>query len=172
MKAIGDYGHIEGALRINLKDRYFPVFELGYASCDHTEKTTSVNYQTKAPYGKVGIDFNILKDKRDIYRLYIGARYALTSFKADYSAPPVEDPIWRGTSEWAEKDMKCKYHWLEAVAGIQAKIWGPIDLGWSARYLKRLSYSEGDYSRAWYVPGYGKSGNSNFIATFNIIFGI
>lgn len=169
MRVIGDYGHFSGALRINLKDRYFPAFELGYASCDETDDGTHINYKTSAPFWKVGADFNIMRNKHDIYRVYIGARYAFTSYKADYSAPPVEDPIWGGTSEWGETDMKCKCSWAEILFGVQAKIWGPIDLGWSMRYCKRLSYSEGDYSNAWYVPGFGKTGNSNITATFDFI---
>lgn len=35
---LGDYGQYEAALRINLKDKYFPIFELGLAK--PTMKTT------------------------------------------------------------------------------------------------------------------------------------
>ena len=33
---IGDYGQYEAALRINLKDRYFPIVEAGIGKADHT----------------------------------------------------------------------------------------------------------------------------------------
>ena len=135
------------------------------------EKTTNISYKTKAPYGKIGVDFNVMKNKHDDYRLYVGARYAFTSFKVDYSSPPVTDPFWGDTKiEWGEENMKCKYHWAEAVFGAQAKIWKFIHLGWSLRYRKRVSYSEGEHSKAWYVPGFGKSGNSNIMGTFHLIF--
>ena len=29
MKVFGDYGHVEGALRVNLKGKYFPIVEIG-----------------------------------------------------------------------------------------------------------------------------------------------
>ena len=141
--------------------------------CDHEEKTRNITYKTKAPYGKIGVDFNVMKNKHDDYRLYIGARYAYTNFKVDYSSPPITDPFWHDTQiEWGEENMQCKYHWAEAVFGAQAKIWKFVHLGWSLRYRKRLSYSEGEHSKSWYVPGYGKSGNSNIMGTFHLIFAI
>lgn len=172
MKTLGDYGQYEAALRINLKDRYFPIVELGYGMCDHTDDATFINYKTNAPYGKIGVDFNILKNKHDIYRVYLGGRYALTSFSVDYESRPVADYYWGGISPWGETDMKCNYHWAELLFGIQAKIWGPIHLGWSLRYLRRISYKQGEHSNAWYVPGFGISDNANFGATFNVIVAI
>jgi len=172
MMQLGDYGQYEGALRINLKDRYFPVVELGYGKCDYEDKVTNIIYKTNAPYGKVGIDFNVLKNKHDIYRLYIGARYAYTSYKVDFSCPNITDAYWGSTADWSMHDMKCSYHWAEVLFGTQVKLWGPFELGWSLRYRKRISYSEGDYSKSWYVPGYGKSGKTNIMATFHVIFAI
>ena len=61
--AVSDYGQYEAALRINLKDKYFPVFELGYGTANHEDDpVTHVVYKTSAPYGKVGMDFNIMKN--------------------------------------------------------------------------------------------------------------
>ena len=69
MKLLGDRGQYEAGVRINLKDRYFPVAEVGYGMCDHEEKTTSITYKTKAPYCRIGLDFNVMKNKHDAYRL-------------------------------------------------------------------------------------------------------
>ena len=78
--AIGDYGQYEASLRVNLKDRYFPVIELGVGRADYTDDVTQTSYKTSAPFGRIGIDFNLLKDKHDIYKLFAGVRYAFTSF--------------------------------------------------------------------------------------------
>lgn len=64
--------------------------------------------------------------------------------------------------------MSCTYHWLEAVFTIDAKIFGPVRMGWSVRYKRRLFHTHGDIGEAWYVPGYGKSGNSRLGGEFNI----
>jgi len=55
------------------------------------------------------------------------------------------------------------------VFGVDATIWGPIHLGWSVRYRQRISYDNGMLGNSWYVPGYGKDGNSCFGGTFNVI---
>lgn len=164
----GDYGQYEAALRINLKDRYFPTFETGIGKADHTNEITQISYKTTAPYFKIGADFNILKNKHDIYRLFVGARYAFTSFKYDLSAPDVSDPVWQGNAPYSASNVNCSYHWMEALIGVDAKMWGPVHLGWSLRYRGRLAYNDGRLGKSWYVPGYGKTGSSNLGGTFNV----
>lgn len=168
MMAVGDYGQYEAALHLNLKDKYFPVFELGYGRADHTEETTQLSYKTSAPYFRIGADFNVLKNKHDIYRLFVGVRYAFTSFKYDLSSPGVNDPVWGGVTPYEATDVKCNYHWLEVGLGVDVKLAGPLHLGWSLRYKQRLSADEGTLGKAWYVPGFGETGTSAFGALFNV----
>ncbi len=165
---LGDYGQYEAALRINLKDKYFPTIELGIGKADHNDDVTSITYKTTAPYGKIGMDFNVLKNKHDIYRFYVGARYAMTSFKYDLSHPVITDPVWGGEASYSAKDVKCSCQWIEALLGVDAKIWGPVHLGWSLRYRSRISHKDGAIGNSWYVPGFGKSGSSNIGGTFSI----
>src|SRR5574344_1577034 len=49
MLLFGDYGQYEGALRINLKDKYFPIIELGYGKCDHIEERTNIRATVCTP---------------------------------------------------------------------------------------------------------------------------
>ena len=164
----GDYGQYEAALRINLKDRYFPIVELGIGKADHNDDATDITYNTSAPYAKIGVDFNLLKNKHDIYRLFAGARYAFTSFKYDLSHPGMTDPVWGGMAPYEGYGIKCSYQWLEIVIGVDAKMWGPVYLGWSVRYRSRLSHNDGTMGNTWYVPGFGKAGSSSLGGTFNI----
>ena len=50
-----------------------------------------------------------------------------------------------------------------------AKIFGPLHLGWSVRYKRRLSYDIAEMGNCWYVPGYGKAGSTRLGGTFNIM---
>ncbi len=110
--AVSDYGQYEAALRINLKDKYFPIFELGYGKANHEDDpVTHVVYKTSAPYGKVGMDFNILKNKHDIYRVYVGARYAYTSFKYDAANPTLTDPVWQDPADIEINNASATCHW-------------------------------------------------------------
>lgn len=168
-KAVSDYGQYEAGIRVNLKDKYFPVLELGLGKASHDDIITQTSYKTSAPYGKIGADFNIMKDKHDIYRVYVGARYAYTSFTFDVDHPDLTDPVWGGTSPFHGHDIKASCHWFEALASIDAKIAGPFHLGWSVRYKRRLAHDDGSLGNVWYVPGYGKQGDTRITGTFDII---
>ena len=60
---VSSYGQYEAALRVNIKGRYFPIIELGIGQADNEDDVTNVRYKTSAPFGRIGIDFNLLKNK-------------------------------------------------------------------------------------------------------------
>ena len=170
---LSDHGEYEGALRINLHDQWFPVFEVGIGRANHEkDEVTELTYKTTAPFFRVGMDWNILKKKHGSNRLYAGFRYAFTSYKVDIIRENLPDPVWKSESGFGVKDMSCSMHWAEAVLGIDAKIFGPLHMGWSVRYKKRLSHKDGDIGTTWYVPGFGINDSSNLAANFNIIIDI
>ena len=51
---VSDYGQYEASLRVNLKDKYYPVFELGYGKADAFDESTQITYKTSAPYARLG----------------------------------------------------------------------------------------------------------------------
>ncbi len=167
--AFSDYGQYEAALRVNLKDKFFPVVELGYGKADAENVTTGMAYKTSAPYFRVGLDYNLLKNKHDDYRVYGGLRYAFTSYKYDAYTTGIKDPVWGDDAGYRLEDVKCNCHWMEAVVGVDAKIIGPLRLGWSLRYRRRLAHNDGDAGNTWYIPGFGKQGGTRLGGTFNII---
>ena len=167
---LSDYGQYEAALRINLKDKYFPIWELGLGKADATDESTNLHYKTSAPYGRIGLDWNLMKNKHDIYRLYGGFRYGFTFYKYDLEGPDLEDPVWGGTAPYGAKGVSCNFHWLEGVFGVDAQIWGPIRMGWSVRYRRRIAHNDGNIGNTYYVPGFGKQGGSRFGGTFNITY--
>lgn len=167
-RQVSDYGQYEAYLKVNLKDRYFPVFELGLGDAKHDDDAiTNISVKTRAPYARIGCDFNLSKNKHDIYRMFGGVRYALTSFDFEVSHPGVTDPVWGGTAEYAAKE-KCTFHWMELVFGVDAKVVGPVHLGWSVRYRHKIHSTKCDIGDPWYVPGYGRSGNSRIGGEFNL----
>ena len=163
-----DHGQFEAALRVNIRDKYYPVIEVGYGMCDYDDDVTKIHYKTNAPYARIGIDFNLLKNKHGIYKLFCGARYGFTMFDLDLTRPGLKDPVWGTPAEYGGEGIECNYHWLEAAMGIDAKIWGPLHMGWSIRYRQRISYDCGDLDNCWYVPGYGKGGSSRIGGIFHV----
>ena len=66
-------------------------------------------------------------------------------------------------------DVRSHLLWIEASFGVDAKIWGPIRMGWSVRYKIRAHQKSNDLGEPWYVPGYGRGGSSTLGATFNVL---
>ena len=168
-----DNGQYEGALRVNLHDEWFPIVELGYGKAKHADDpVTHLRYETAAPYFRVGIDKNLLKQKHGPYRFYAGLRYAYTSYKVDLARDDFPDPYWNWKTGFGVKDEQCNYHWLEIALGADATIWGPLHLGWSVRYKRRIAHNDGALGRTWYVPGFGVDNDSRLGGTFNVIIDI
>lgn len=172
VRALSDYGEYEAALRINLHDEYFPIVEIGYGDCDHYEEVTEISYSTSAPYFRLGCDFNLLKNKHGPNRLYGGVRYGFTSYKVDVSRYDQTDPVWGTETDFIVDGEKCNYHWIEAVVGVSVKIWGPLHLGWNVRYRRRVAKKNITAGKTWYVPGFGKYGDSRLGADFSVILDI
>jgi hypothetical protein len=104
--------------------------------------------------------------------LYAGFRYAFTSYKVDIIRENLPDPVWKSKTQFSIQDYPCNMHWLEAVIGIDAKIFGPLHLGWSVRYKRRIAHKEGDFGNTWYVPGFGTNDKDCLAANFNVIIDI
>lgn len=168
-RALSSYGEYEAMVRVSLRDRYFPVVEVGIGSCDADDVATAVRFKTSAPFARIGCDFNLMRNKHDIYRLFLGGRLAYTSFKYDISAAPIDDPAFGGQADYSATGVSCSQGWYEAVGGVEAKIWGPVRLGWSVRYKGRLTHKDGDVGKPYYIPGYGRNGSTKLGATFHVI---
>lgn len=166
------YGQYEAAARINLRGRYFPIFELGIGTSNHTNETTSLHYRVHSPYYRIGMDYNVAKNVRGAGRIFVGLRYAFSSYKFDVDGPSITDPIYGGTIPFNYEGVRGTNHWGEAVFGLEARVWGILHLGWSIRYKMRIYNKKTAVDNAWYVPGYGKNDTHALGGTFNVIFDI
>lgn len=156
-----DFGTLEASLRLNLKNTYFPVAELGFADCDVFEPNTDISYKTSAPYLRVGFDINLLKDKFQENRLFAGFRYGVSTYQFDIAGPAVTDPVWGGAEPFSQKGISTTSHWLELAFGVQVKVWKNLHMGWSVRYKRELSSSKNNYANPYYIPGYGTTTNAS-----------
>lgn len=167
--SLSDYGEYEAALRLNLKNKYFPIIEVGYGKAEHlNDEVTGISYKTSAPYFRIGCDLNLLKNKNSENHFYGGIRYAFTNYKVDMSRLDMQDPVWGNMANFIIEGESCNQHWLEVVFGIDSKIWGPMHLGWSVRYKRRIAHKDSSAGNTWYVPGYGKYGDTRLGANFYV----
>lgn len=169
MLGVANYGSVEGALRLNFRNRWFPVVELGVGSSDHENENTELRFKTSSPYGRVGVDYNFARDLTTGNRVYGGVRLAYCSMKFDLTGPAIEDVFYGGETEYSFYDLESSTTWLEFLFGLEAKIWRWFHLGWNVRYKRRLSQDSPELGKPWYVAGYGKNGGATFGAQFNIV---
>ncbi len=55
---------------------------------------------------------------------------------------------------------------------MKARIYKGFCMGWSVRYKRRLSITANENAEAWYVPGFGKNGETSFNFTYNLIYNL
>ena len=164
-------GNYEAALRLNLKNTYFPVVELGWGVCDQISDATQLHYKLRAPYGRIGVDYNVKKDKQSLNRVFVGLRYGYSNYVYDLYSGGLVDMRWKTTVPFQYLDQSGSAHWGEAVFGLQTSLWKFVHLGWSVRYRLRIAEQQAAAGRAWYVPGLGRNiGGSNFAGTFQLVF--
>lgn len=172
MKVFGsNFAQTEAAVRINFKDKFFPVFELGYGFSDYVSEETDKRARTNAPYMRVGIDYNFTK-KHNGNRLYAGVRYGFSSFRYDLEDATFSDPVWNEAVPFRLDNEPGNAQWGEVVFGLETKIWKFIHLGWNIRYKARFVQHVNRQGEPWYLPGFGKNGTTCFGGTFNLIFEI
>ena len=172
MALMSKWGQYEAGAHMGIKGKYFPAVEIGVGSSNHTDSRSHLHYKTNAPYFRVGIDYNLNKDLASHNRYYVGLRYGFSAFSYDLSGPNIPDDYWGGDYEFDMQNVKGNAHWGELVFGVQTQIWKFIHLGWTARYKARLYEKQGKSGHAYYIPGYGKGGESSgcFGGSFNVIF--
>ena len=170
MKTASSWGQYEVMGRVNIKETYFPVVEIGRGMCEHIDESTEMRFSTKAPYFRIGCDINCAKNKLTNNRIFAGVRYGFSSFDYDVSAPDVIDPTWGNVVPFQVHGISGKEHWGEMLFGIESRVCPFLQIGWNLRYKFAFSEDYGEVGKPWYVPGYGRNKNGAFGATFNVIF--
>lgn len=159
-------------LQANLKNRYFPIIEIGFGSMDATDDETDIYYKTSAPYFRAGVDYNVFYKKPYLPGTFtVGLRYGFSAFKYDMKAPDLVDPNWGHTAiPFAYENVKTHVGWAEIVLGLKSNIYKNFHMGLSLRYRVRLNMKENENSEPYYIPGFGINGANNFGLTYNLIY--
>lgn len=171
-KALGsDITSTEVSVMMNLKNRFFPVAELGYGSIDTTNDETNIYYKAAAPYFRIGMDYNVFYQKPYLPGYFtVGLRYGHSSFEYDVVASPLIDPNWGHTTvPVSYEGVKTHVGWAELAVGLKANVFKRLYMGFSVRYRARLSMKKNPYSEPYYTPGFGK-GTTNFGVAYNIVY--
>jgi hypothetical protein len=155
----------EAGIQVDLKHKYYPIFELGFAGANKTT-TDNIGYITNAPFGKIGLDFNILKKKKDskpTNNLFLaGFRFGMSNFNYRLTNVTITDNYWGG-SEVVFKDANTTTKiWWEIVAGVRVEVVKNFYMGWTIRNKNLISQDVAGAVAPWYIPGFGINNASNW----------
>lgn len=172
MAQFGKWGQYEAGAHLGIHGRFYPAVEIGIGQSNHTDSRTFLHYKVHSPYFRLGLDYNLNKNRASRNRYFVGARYGFSAFSYDLDGPAINDPAWNVDTPFSAHDVKGNAHWGELVFGIQSQIWRFIHMGWTVRYRARFHEKMGAPGHAYYIPGYGKGGESSgtFGGTFNLVF--
>ncbi len=170
-KLIGnDTRHYEVSIETSLWNRFIPVVEMGYAEADALQESNAIHYTSKAPYVRIGCDYNMMYKKTHLPGyLFLGLRVGYSSFSYDVESPDMTDPVWGVTTPCKFLDNKCKAAWTECVAGLRTVLVKNVAMTLSVRYKNKMKVTQLVNTEPWFIPGYGKGTSSS---SFGIVYSL
>ncbi len=161
----------EASVDYEIKLNYFITLEGGYERA--LPESDFYNYELSGYYARVGLDYNLIKDRTDNDIFFLGLRYGISS----YTQQATDIAI---TSYWGDNILSLPQesltaHWVEAVVGMKAELFFAKNffIGWAVR--GRAIFAGNDFYtlQPFTIPGYGNSeANATIGATWSIYYNI
>jgi hypothetical protein len=165
-----DYKGIEFVGDYRLTKKYFLAAELGNEN--KTTDDTRLNSTAKGSYLKAGFDYNAYQNWLNMENIIsVGLRYGFSTFSQQlnsykiYNANPYfgeVPPIPSG-----QKFNGLTASWIEVVAGVKAKVFDNVFVGFSLQLKRLVSNKEPDNFENLYIPGFNRTYDGDFGVGFN-----
>lgn len=160
MRAFGQkYGIADAWVELSLHNRYKPIVEVGLGTAKNTPAGMNFTYRSPlSVYFRLGANYNFLFNSNPDYSFFAGLRYGFSPFSYSVDDINMKPGYWGEGASFNIPAQHATVGWMEVVAGLRVKIWGPISAGWTVRYKSILHRSHSQYGEPWYVPGFGAPG--------------
>lgn len=145
------------------------------AEVGNENKTTDderLNFTTKGSYIKAGFDYNGYENWLDMENIIsIGLRYGFSTFSQElnnykiYNSNPYFGEIPPLAS--GQKFNGLTASWIEVVAGMKAKVFNNVFVGFSLRFNRLISNKQPANFENLYIPGFNRTYNGDFGVGFN-----
>lgn len=165
-----DYKGIELVGDYRFTKKYFLAVELGTE--DKTTDDTRLNFTTKGSYLKAGFDYNGYENWLDMENIIsIGLRYGFSTFSQELNSYKIYNTSqYFGESTITTSGQKFSgltASWIEVVAGLKAKVFNNVFVGFSLRLNTLVTNKKPDNFDNLYIPGFNRTYNGNFGVGFN-----
>ena len=165
-----DYKGIEFVGDYRLTKKYYLAAELGNEN--KTTDDSRLNSTAKGSYLKAGFDYNAYQNWLNMENIIsVGLRYGFSTFSQQlnsykiYNANPYfgeVPPISSG-----QKFNGLTASWIEVVAGVKAKVFDNVFVGFSLQLKRLVSNKEPDNFENLYIPGFNRTYDGDFGVGFN-----
>lgn len=139
-----------------LLDDLFGVVELGSQSTRFQPE--NYTYRSDGIYTRLGVDYNYMKhvDSESTDKLFIGLRYAFTTYFHEAGNIIIYDPVWGDFTQDAVERKFLSANWMEVATGMRARLFNNFYLGWSARFRVKIWFQGDQVMQPYHIPGYGR----------------
>ena len=165
-----DYKGIEFVGDYRLTKKYFLAAEIGNEN--KTTDDTRLNSTTKGSYLKAGFDYNAYQNWLNMENIIsVGLRYGFSTFSQQlnsykiYNANPYFGEIPPIPSD--QKFSGLTASWIEVVAGVKAKVFNNVFVGFSLQLKRLVSNKRPDNFGNLYIPGFNRTYDGDFGVGFN-----
>jgi len=162
---------MEGSVQVDLKHKYYPIFELGFGGANKVT-TDNVGFKTNGLFGRLGVDINLISQKKDAKptnNLFLaGVRLGMTSFAYNISNLQITDGYWGGTEIINYPNQLSTKIWFEVVVGVHVEIIKNIYMGWTVRNKNLISQDVAGQPAPWYIPGFGLNNGTNWGVSYTL----
>lgn len=165
-----DYKGLEIVGDYRIAKKYYLAAEIGNE--DKTVADDQLHFTTKGTYFKVGFDYNLYENWLDMEnKVYVGMRYGVSSFSQRLNSYTIynANPYFEASPVLisGEKFNGLSAQWIEVVAGVNAKVFNNIYVGFSFRLNNLVSNKKPATFDNLYIPGFNRTYAGNFGAGFN-----
>ena len=162
--AADDTYSFETGLQANLLNKYYPIIELGYGGANHTS-STDIGFKTNGLFGRIGLDFNLLKQKEgkklSSNLILAGLRLGYSKFNYDLTNIVINNDYWNEKTQYDILIESTSKLWFEIVFGVKVEISKNIYMGWTIRNKRTIKEAALGTLNPWFAPGYGINSSSN-----------
>jgi len=160
-----DYKGLEIVGDYRVAKNYYLAAEIGNEN--KTVDDVQLNFTTKGTYIKAGFNYNAYENWLDMENvIYVGLRYGVSSFSQTLNSYTIynRDHYLGNEPEVAsgEKFNGLSAQWAEFVAGVNAKVYNNIYVGFSVRINKLISNKKPAGFDNLYIPGFHRTYDGDF----------
>ncbi len=161
LELVGDY---------RVTKNYYLATEIGNEN--KTTDDTRLNFTTRGTYFKVGFDYNSYENWLNMENMvYIGLQYGVSTFSQELNTYKIYNTsTYFGEAPSLASGQKfdgLSAQWFEFVAGIKAKVYNNIYVGFSVRINKFITNKKPEGFDNLYIPGFNRTYDGDFGAGFN-----